>query len=62
MSCLHHVKVRVRFLNHLKHNQVDLFLCTRARKIMPPRCECQVKVNSKQFTATFKVGNKIKTF
>ena len=28
---------------------------------MPPRCECQMKVNSKQFTATFKVGNKIKT-
>ena len=28
---------------------------------MPPRCERQMKVNSKQFTATFKVGNKIKT-
>ena len=27
---------------------------------MPPRCEFRMKVNSKQFTATFNVGNKIK--
>ena len=27
---------------------------------MPPRCECRMKVNSKKFTATFNVGNKIK--
>ena len=28
---------------------------------MPRRCECRVKLNSKQLTATFKVGNEIKT-
>ena len=27
---------------------------------MPPRCECRMRENSKQFTATFNVGNKIK--